>query len=111
MLRYLTGGESHGPALTAVIEGMPAGLSLTGEYIDRQLVRRQGGYGRGGRMKIEKDHIHILSGVRDGLTLGSPITLQLLNKDWENWRQVMSPAPGADTDGRVVTQPRPGHAD
>ena len=76
MLRYFTAGESHGPALTAIIEGMPAGLALSQDYIDRQLVRRQGGYGRGGRMKIEQDRVKILSGVRNGFTLGSPITLQ-----------------------------------
>ena len=111
MLRYLTGGESHGPALTALLEGVPAGLPLTGEFIDRQLIRRQGGYGRGGRMAIEKDRVRILSGVRDGFTLGSPLTLQLLNKDWDNWRRVMAPEPGAATEERVVEQPRPGHAD
>ena len=111
MLRYLTGGESHGPALTAIIEGLPSGLPLSGAYIDEQLIRRQGGYGRGARMKIEKDRVRILSGVRGGLTLGSPITLQLLNKDWDNWRQVMSPEAGADINGRVVKQPRPGHVD
>lgn len=111
MLRYLTAGESHGPALTAIIEGMPAGVTLTGDYVNRQLARRQGGYGRGARMKIESDKVRFLSGVRGGLTLGSPITLQVANKDWDNWSKVMAPEPGARLDERVVTRPRPGHAD
>lgn len=111
MLRYLTAGESHGPALTAIIEGMPSGLPLTEEYINRQLARRQGGYGRGARMKIESDSVRFLSGMRGGLTLGSPITLQVENKDWANWSEIMSPDPGARVDERVVTRPRPGHAD
>lgn len=111
MLRYLTAGESHGPALTAIVEGLPSGLPLTEEHINRQLVRRQGGYGRGARMKIESDTVRFLSGVRGGLTLGSPITLSVENKDWANWSAVMSPEPGARVDERVVTKPRPGHAD
>jgi len=111
LLRYLTAGESHGPVLTAIIEGIPAGLSLTGEYINRQLARRQGGYGRGARMKIESDTVRLLSGVRGGLTLGSPITLQVENKDWDNWSEVMSPEPDGRVEERVVTRPRPGHAD
>ncbi|MDD4168675.1 MAG: chorismate synthase [Desulfotomaculaceae bacterium] len=111
MLRYLTAGESHGPALTAIIEGMPAGVTLTGDYVNRQLARRQGGYGRGARMKIESDEVRFLSGVRGGLTLGSPITLQVANKDWDNWSEVMAPEPGTRLDERVVTRPRPGHAD
>jgi len=111
LLRYLTAGESHGPALTAIVEGVPAGLPLTGDYINRQLARRQGGYGRGARMKIESDTVRFLSGVRGGLTLGSPITLQVENRDWNNWSAVMSPEPDARVDERVVTRPRPGHAD
>ncbi|MDD3654165.1 MAG: chorismate synthase [Desulfotomaculaceae bacterium] len=111
MLRYLTAGESHGPALTAIIEGMPAGITLTGDYVNKQLARRQMGYGRGARMRIESDEVRFLSGVRGGLTLGSPITLQIANKDWENWSQVMAPESGARLDERVVTRPRPGHAD
>jgi len=111
MLRYLTAGESHGPALTAIVEGLPSGLPLTEEHINKQLVRRQGGYGRGARMKIESDTVRFLSGVRGGLTLGSPITLSVENKDWANWSEVMSPEPGARVDERVVTKPRPGHAD
>lgn len=111
MLRYLTAGESHGPALVAIIEGMPAGLPLTAEYINKQLVRRQGGYGRGARMKIEADAVCFLSGVRHGVTLGSPLTLYIENKDWANWSEIMSPEPGAPEDNRSVTRPRPGHAD
>jgi len=111
LLRYLTAGESHGPALVAIVEGLPAGLPLTGAYINRQLARRQSGYGRGARMKIESDTARILSGVRGGLTLGSPVTLCIENKDWANWSQNMAPEPGAKLDGRVVTRPRPGHAD
>lgn len=116
-IRFLTSGESHGSALTGVIEGIPSGLSLSSEDIDRELRRRQGGYGRGGRMKIETDHARILSGVRMGKTIGSPISLLIENKDWENWREVMSPEPAsprsATTDKRrePVTRPRPGHAD
>lgn len=111
LLRYLTSGESHGPALTAIVEGLPAGLPLGTDYISHQLARRQGGYGRGGRMKIEKDRAVILSGVRGGLTIGSPITLQVENRDWANWRDIMSPETGASLQERVVTRPRPGHAD
>lgn len=109
MLRYLTAGESHGRCLTAVVEGMPAGLGLRAAFIDRDLARRQGGYGRGGRMKIEKDAVEILSGVRGGLTIGSPITLSIRNRDWENWQDVMS----VEKVSRAarVTRPRPGHAD
>lgn len=110
-MRYLTAGESHGPALTAIVEGVPAGLPLTAGYINRQLARRQGGYGRGGRMKIESDAVRFMSGVRGGLTLGSPIALMIENKDWANWSEIMSPEPGARVDERVVTRPRPGHAD
>jgi len=111
LLRYLTAGESHGPALTAIIEGMPAGLPLYEDYIDRQLARRQGGYGRGGRMKIESDHARFLAGVRGGLTLGTPIAMMIENKDWANWSEVMASGPGARLDERVVSRPRPGHAD
>ncbi|WP_027365580.1 chorismate synthase [Desulfotruncus alcoholivorax] len=111
MLRYLTAGESHGPRLTAVLDGVPAGLPLTAAYIDRQLAKRQGGYGRGGRMKIEQDRVMITSGVRGGMTIGSPVTLTIENKDWENWREVMSPGPEADLSRRTVSRPRPGHAD
>lgn len=111
MLRYLTAGESHGQVLTAIVEGIPSGLPLTEEYINVQLARRQGGYGRGGRMDIERDKVELLAGVRGGYTTGAPITLQVRNKDWENWSKVMSPNPEAELDDRVVTRPRPGHAD
>ena len=110
--RFLTAGESHGEALVAVLEGVPAGLGGAEAQINEDLARRQRGYGRGGRMKIERDQVHILSGVRWGLTLGSPITLQIANRDWENWKATMGvgpPEPGATQ--KLVTRPRPGHAD
>lgn len=116
-LRFLTSGESHGNALTGIIEGIPSGLPLSSEDIDKELRRRQGGYGRGGRMKIETDHARILSGVRMGKTIGSPISIMIENKDWQNWREIMSPEPGgrrltsADIRREPVTRPRPGHAD
>ena len=111
-LRFLTAGESHGEALTAVIDGLPAGLALTEEDINGDLARRQRGYGRGGRMKIERDQAHISAGVRWGLTLGSPLTLTIRNRDWENWQQTMSVGPPpAGAAPKMVTRPRPGHAD
>ena len=110
MLRYLTSGESHGKALTAIIEGMVAGLAIDEDYIARDLARRQGGYGRGGRMKIEKDRAEIISGVRYGRTLGSPISLLIRNRDWENWAETMSVAP-VSKKSDPVTRLRPGHAD
>ncbi|WP_456465521.1 chorismate synthase [Persephonella sp.] len=109
-LRFLNAGESHGPALTAIIEGIPSNLRISSEYINRELARRQTGYGRGGRMKIEKDQVEILSGVRFGLTLGSPITLMVKNKDWENWTEIMA-VEGEPTEKREILNPRPGHAD
>ena len=111
MLRYLSGGESHGRALIAILEGVPAGLSLTNSDIDRDLARRQLGYGRGGRMRIEQDRVQLQSGVRKGRTLGSPVTLLIANKDWENWQEIMAPEPGPPVTAKVVTCPRPGHAD
>ena len=112
-MRYLTAGESHGPRLTAIIEGVPAGLPLTAEYINAELKRRQGGYGRGARMKIESDQVEITSGVRHGLTMGGPITLNVTNLDHQKWQEIMS---AADVDEkkkglRKITKPRPGHAD
>jgi chorismate synthase len=110
--RFLTSGESHGECLTAVIDGVPSGLPLTEEHLNEDLARRQRGYGRGGRMKIERDQAHISSGVRWGLTLGSPITLTIQNRDWENWKSTMAVGalpPGASA--KTVTRPRPGHAD
>jgi chorismate synthase len=116
MLRFLTAGESHGKSLVVILEGMPAGLHLEFDAITEQLRRRQGGYGRGRRMAIESDKAEVLSGVRAGETLGSPIALLIPNKDWENWQQTMHTGdqPPSDATGparRAVTRPRPGHAD
>jgi len=108
-LRYLTAGESHGPALTGILEGLPAGLELRVEHFDRDLARRQAGHGRGARQRIEKDEVRILGGVRHGRTLGSPLSLQIENRDFRNWSEEMSPAPGETK--APVTVPRPGHAD
>ncbi len=110
MLRFLTAGESHGPCLTAIVEGIPAGLPIDREAMNADLRRRQGGYGRGGRMKIERDAADMLSGIRFGHTLGSPITLRIENRDWVNWQERMSPDPIA-TPPEPVTRVRPGHAD
>jgi chorismate synthase len=113
--RFTTAGESHGPALVAVVEGLPAGLPVSTDEIDRELRRRQGGYGRGGRMRIESDRAELLSGIRHGETLGAPVTLLVRNRDWANWTDAMSPAPheaqGDDEAMRRVFFPRPGHAD
>lgn len=111
MLRYLNAGESHGKLLMAIVEGMPAGVPLVAEQIDSDLIRRQQGYGRGGRMKIERDRVEIVAGVRRGFTLGSPIGLQISNRDWKNWETIMSVEPCDAPTTRVVTKPRPGHAD
>ncbi|HLG60541.1 MAG TPA: chorismate synthase [Ktedonosporobacter sp.] len=110
MFRFLTAGESHGPCLTMVVEGLPAGLLVEKAAIDADLRRRQGGYGRGGRMKIEKDAIRFLSGVRHGKTLGSPITMQIENLDWVNWQERMNAEP-VEAAIEAVTRVRPGHAD
>jgi chorismate synthase len=116
MLRFLTAGESHGPSLVMILEGMPAGLSIDFDAITAQLRRRQSGYGRGRRMAIESDRAQALSGIRHGVTTGSPIALTIPNRDWENWQRTMAveSAPAAETPGvdrPVVTRPRPGHAD
>ena len=113
MFRFTTAGESHGRALVAIVEGLPAGLPVDVEQINRELERRQWGYGRGGRMKIERDRAEILSGVRHGLTLGSPLTLLIENKDWANWTEVMAAEPRdiPPDKSRRVKRPRPGHAD
>lgn len=111
MIRYLEAGESHGKGLVAIIEGLPAGIPIDLDEINQQLARRQGGHGRGGRMKIEKDKVELITGVRDGKTLGSPVTLMIHNRDWANWEQIMSAEPGAAIDKKTVTLPRPGHAD
>jgi len=110
-LRYITAGESHGKALIGILEGVPSELPLSEEDIDTDLKRRQGGYGRGGRMKIESDHAEIISGVRWGKTIGSPMTILIENKDYKNWREGMSPDAKAEGSIPVVTKPRPGHAD
>ena len=113
--RFVTAGESHGPALVSIVEGAPAGLSLLAEHVNADLARRQQGYGRGRRMQIERDEIEFLSGVRAGETLGSPIAMLIRNRDWKNWQEIMDPAPrDEDTAGdrkRAVHRPRPGHAD
>ncbi|MCD6472992.1 chorismate synthase [Candidatus Aerophobetes bacterium] len=111
MLRYLTSGESHGKALIAILEGIPAGLRLSNKDIDKDLARRQVGYGRGGRMHIEKDKVEILSGVRLGKTLGSPLTLMIKNLDWENWQEIMNVNEIKGKEIKALTHPRPGHAD
>jgi chorismate synthase len=110
MFRFLTAGESHGPCLTVIIEGLPARMPFDVEAVNEQLRRRQGGYGRGGRMKIERDQIEVLSGVRFGHTMGGPITLRIENRDWANWGERMSAAP-VEAETEPVTRVRPGHAD
>lgn len=109
MLRFLTAGETHGKCLTLIVEGVPAGIRLDVDFINEKLAKRQAGYGRGGRMKIEKDTAEILSGVRNGYTLGSPIGIKIENRDWENWENIMDAT--KISSGREVTTPRPGHAD
>jgi chorismate synthase len=113
VLRFITAGESHGPGLTVVVDGLPAGVPVESAAIDADLRRRQGGHGRGGRMKIETDAVEVLSGVRHGRTLGSPVTLVIRNRDHENWADVMSPDPQPDAarERRRLRHPRPGHAD
>lgn len=110
-IRFLTAGESHGKGLIAILEGFPANLSITSENINLELIRRQKGYGRGGRMKIEKDQVEILSGIRRGLTLGSPIALLIKNLDYENWAEIMKPDQDGITTINPLSRPRPGHAD
>jgi chorismate synthase len=113
MLRFETAGESHGECLVATLTGLPAGIPISVEYLDRQLWRRQQGFGRGGRMKIETDKVHIVSGIRHSITIGSPIALLLDNKDWKNWSGIL-PVEAKDADpgkDKPVTRPRPGHAD
>ena len=118
MLKFTTAGESHGQALISILEGAPAGLPLLAADVNTDLARRQQGYGRGRRMQIESDSVEFLSGVRAGFTVGSPIAMMIRNRDWDNWREIMDPAPDIpDETGapiarkRVVTRPRPGHAD
>src|ERR1700722_17576293 len=111
MLRFSTAGESHGECLIALISGLPAGLDVDVEYIDRELWRRQQGFGRGGRMRIEQDRAHILSGVRHGKTIGSPIAIEIENRDWKNWTDVLPVGAGDPEKHKAVASPRPGHAD
>lgn len=114
-MRYLTSGESHGPQLTVIIEGVPANLEIKAEDINKEMFKRQGGYGRGRRMQIEKDAVEIVSGVRNGYTLGSPITIVVTNDDFTHWRNIMGIEPISDEERdnmkRTITKPRPGHAD
>ncbi|HDD0423930.1 TPA: chorismate synthase [Staphylococcus aureus] len=114
-MRYLTSGESHGPQLTVIVEGVPANLEVKAEDINKEMFKRQGGYGRGRRMQIEKDTVEIVSGVRNGYTLGSPITMVVTNDDFTHWRKIMGAAPISDEERenmkRTITKPRPGHAD
>src|SRR6266403_6243924 len=111
MLRFSTAGESHGESLVATVSGMPAGVAVEQEFIDRELWRRQQGYGRGGRMRSERDTAHILSGVRHGKTIGSPIAMVLANNDWKNWTEILPVEAGDATKHKAVASPRPGHAD
>jgi chorismate synthase len=111
MLRYFTSGESHGEALVAFLSGLPAGLKMDENFVNRELWRRQQGYGRGGRMKIETDRAHVLSGVHHGITIGSPIAVLLENKDWKNWQESLPVEVGDPTKHKAVKSPRPGHAD
>src|SRR5579883_1584776 len=111
MLRYYTAGESHGEALTALLTGMPAGLEIDLAFVNRELWRRQQGFGRGGRMRIETDTAHILSGVRHGKTIGSPIAIQIQNRDWKNWEEILPVETGDPAKHKAVASPRPGHAD
>ncbi|WP_287417867.1 chorismate synthase [Oceanithermus sp.] len=110
-LRFLSAGESHGPQLTAVVDGLPAGMPLSVEDVDPWLAKRQQGYGRGRRMAIERDRVVFASGVRAGRTTGAPLTLVIENRDWKNWQEIMDPAPGGEPRRRALTAPRPGHAD
>ena len=111
MLRFSTAGESHGEGLVALVSGLPAGIPVSQEFIDRELWRRQQGYGRGGRMRIERDTAHILSGVRHGKTIGSPIAMTLANNDWKNWTEILPIEAGDPEKHKAVASPRPGHAD
>jgi len=111
MLRFSTAGESHGESLVAMVSGMPAGVPVDLEFVNRELWRRQKGYGRGGRMRIERDTAHVLSGVRHGKTIGSPIAMTLANNDWKNWTEILPVEEGDATKHKAVASPRPGHAD
>jgi chorismate synthase len=111
MIRFSTAGESHGEALVALISGLPAGVPVDLDFVNRELWRRQQGYGRGGRMKIETDKVHVLSGVRHGKTIGSPIAIEIVNRDWKNWEEKLPVEAGDPAKHQAVASPRPGHAD
>jgi chorismate synthase len=111
MIRFSTAGESHGEALIALVSGLPAGVPIDLDFVNRELWRRQQGYGRGGRMKIETDKAHVLSGVRHGRTIGSPIAIEIINRDWKNWEEKLPVAAGDPSMHQAVASPRPGHAD
>ena len=111
MIRFSTAGESHGEALIALVSGMPAGVPIDLDFVNRQLWRRQQGYGRGGRMKIETDKVHVLSGIRHGKTIGSPIAIEIVNRDWKNWEEKLPVEAGDPAKHQAVASPRPGHAD
>ena len=110
-LRFLTAGESHGKALIVIVDGLPAGLPVREVDINAQLARRQKGYGRGGRMKIEQDKVEILAGIRAGKTIGSPVALKIDNRDWANWEKIMDVSREDEGQAKVVHHPRPGHTD
>src|SRR3984893_6120055 len=111
MIRFSTAGESHGEALIALVSGLPAGVPVDLDFVNRELWRRQQGYGRGGRMKIETDKAHLLSGVRHGKTIGSPIAIEIANRDWKNWEEKLPVEAGDPAKHQAVASPRPGHAD
>ena len=111
MIRFSTAGESHGEALTALVSGLPSGVPVDLEFMNRELWRRQQGYGRGGRMKIETDKVHVLSGIRHGKTIGSPVAIEIVNRDWKNWEEKLPVEAGDPARHQAVASPRPGHAD
>ncbi len=111
MIRFSTAGESHGEALIALVSGLPAGVPVDLDFVNRELWRRQQGYGRGGRMKIETDKVHVLSGVRHGKTIGSPVAIEIVNRDWKNWEEKLPVEAGDPSKHQAVASPRPGHAD
>ena len=111
MIRFSTAGESHGEALIALVSGLPAGVPVDLDFVNRELWRRQQGYGRGGRMKIETDKAHVLSGVRHGKTIGAPIAIEIVNRDWKNWEEKLPVEAGDPAKHQAVASPRPGHAD
>ena len=111
MIRFSSAGESHGEALIAMISGLPAGVPVDLDFVNRELWRRQQGYGRGGRMKIETDQAHVLSGVRHGKTIGSPVAIEIVNRDWKNWEEKLPVTAGDPAKHQAVASPRPGHAD